>query len=52
MSRLRHVIEACRQQPVQAICSSVIEAAQAWAPSQEDEMTVLVARYLGTGPSA
>ncbi len=52
MLRLRQVIEACRQQPVQAICSSVIEAAQAWAPSQEDDMTVLVARYLGTGPSA
>jgi len=49
IARLRRVIETCHAQPVQEICASVIEAVRAWAPSQDDDMTVFVGRFLGDG---
>jgi DNA-binding LacI/PurR family transcriptional regulator/serine phosphatase RsbU (regulator of sigma subunit) len=49
IQRLRKVIEATHTQPVEEICSSVIEAVRAWAPSQDDDMTIFVSRFAGAG---
>jgi DNA-binding LacI/PurR family transcriptional regulator/serine phosphatase RsbU (regulator of sigma subunit) len=49
IGRLRKVIEASHTLSVREICAGVIEAVRAWAPSQDDDMTVFVGRFLGDG---
>jgi DNA-binding LacI/PurR family transcriptional regulator/serine phosphatase RsbU (regulator of sigma subunit) len=49
IKRLRKVIEACPSLPVEEICTSVIEAVRAWAPSQDDDMTIFIGRFIGAG---
>lgn len=49
IGRLRKVIEASHTQPVNDICNAVVDAVKEWSPSQEDDITIFVGRFLGAG---
>lgn len=49
IGRLRKVIETCHAQPVHEICNAVVAAVKEWSPSQEDDITIFVGRFLGAG---
>ena len=49
IGRLRKVIETCHAQPVNEICNAVVDAVKEWSPSQEDDITIFVGRFLGIG---
>jgi phosphoserine phosphatase RsbU/P len=43
--RLCATIEAQQSRPVREICAAVADAVRGWAPSQTDDVTILVGRY-------
>jgi PAS domain S-box-containing protein len=45
MGRLGDAVEAARLEPVEAIRDRVLRAVHAWAPKQEDDISLVVARY-------
>jgi hypothetical protein len=41
------LVEQNQSKPVEAVAEHVLQAAQDWTASQLDDMTILVARYVG-----
>jgi serine phosphatase RsbU (regulator of sigma subunit) len=44
VERLCGVVDSCVAESPQAICAAVVEHVRAWAPSQADDISILVAR--------
>ncbi len=49
LERLQTEIERLGTRPVEQVCTHIVSAVQAWMSSQQDDLTVLVARYTGNG---
>jgi serine phosphatase RsbU (regulator of sigma subunit) len=52
LDRLAEVLETHAPQGAEASCAAIFAAVEAWAPTQDDDRTVIVARYVGPAPEA
>jgi len=48
IERLLAVLVGSAEQPVQTICDRVVADVSAWMQRQDDDMTLIVARHVGT----
>ena len=48
IERLRALLVASGELPVQAICDRIVQDVSAWMQTQADDMTLIVARHVGT----
>lgn len=51
LERLKAEIERVGTQPVAYVCTHLIETVRAWMSSQQDDLSLVVARYTGNGRS-
>lgn len=49
LARLSHVVASLANEPVLAICASIVEAIEQWQSRQIDDASVVVIRYVGVG---
>jgi len=48
IERLAAVFAACGELPAQTICQRLVQAVSEWMQQQDDDMTLIVARHVGT----